>query len=184
VSKYRPDSKTTKESSFIRQRLEALRKNVLDLTVRNPLVSVKLSTTSAGALRVVNAYPDDLARDLLDQKTMAITPLPALDDNPPEERTPVFQRELRPLLEEYRKKTKSPTFESPSDADVPPFKGGVPAWERRIRDKLRTELGMEKRPDKSDPESLKKWARKNGVEPDYDLRKTSPGFNKTANSRL
>jgi hypothetical protein len=167
------------ENAFIARKLETLRNKVLDLTIRNPLVSLNLGSTSAGALRVVDELPDVLARYLLDLKPMTIAALPPLNDDPPDERTLDFQRALRPLVADYKglNQIRGGAQPGPADPLAPP---AVPDWERRIRDKLRERLGMPPRLDKSDPKSLAIWADKCGIDPSFDLPRPQSGHEKPA----
>src|SRR6185312_2017426 len=79
---------------LVRQRIENLRPKLLDLSRRNPLISTKLGARSASHVRVVDELPDILFFKLNNAQQMEIVPLPAIEEDPRDERTDAFRSEL------------------------------------------------------------------------------------------
>ena len=74
-------------SALVRTRLESLRRRLLDLSRRNPLISTRFSNRSNAYVRVVDELPDRLLFTLRDRNHMALAPLPSLDEDPKDEET-------------------------------------------------------------------------------------------------
>ena len=76
---------------FICERLEKLRTKLLDLTLRNPLLSTSFSANSTSIIRVVDELPNVLGDKLFDQQqSMRIVPLPSLEQDPKDEKNEAF----------------------------------------------------------------------------------------------
>ncbi|MFT6861753.1 MAG: hypothetical protein ACJAVK_000306, partial [Akkermansiaceae bacterium] len=71
-----PESGDTTE---IRQALAQLRKNLLDLTAHNPLVSFKHSSRGR-LIRLIDELPDNIAEQLSDGKTLTFDPVQEPDE--------------------------------------------------------------------------------------------------------
>ena len=63
------------DQNEIRAALEQLRKQLLDLTAHNPLISFKHDKNSR-VIRLVDALPDQITQQLFDGKSLAFTPVP------------------------------------------------------------------------------------------------------------
>ncbi|MDR2444205.1 MAG: DUF4011 domain-containing protein [Deltaproteobacteria bacterium] len=152
-------------SEAIKNKLDLLRNKVLDLSSRNPLISINVKHSATGTLRVIDELPDVLADNLTNQKSMKIVPLPALEDDPLDERTVKFRNALKLALSESAKSPKPA-----SSATGPSISGGkISAHERRIRNQIREKLGLPKRPERGNEDSLKIYASDLGFNPNYDL---------------
>lgn len=71
---------------LVRQGLEELRRKLLDLTNRNPLLSFKFSDRSRRSIRIVDEVPDQLYERLVDEQTPTKLYFVGLPD-PPDEAT-------------------------------------------------------------------------------------------------
>ena len=151
---------------IINDRIETLRPKLLDLTKRNPLLSAKFSNRSNTVIRVVDELPQQLFDTLGEvSKPMRIVPLPPLNEHPKDEGTKEFQNRLSEALatdEVYL------TAIDEIDHDSEEAAGLLIAEERKLRDRIREELGMPERQTKDSP-NLVKHARNHGILPSYDL---------------
>ncbi|MDR2455584.1 MAG: DUF3320 domain-containing protein [Deltaproteobacteria bacterium] len=161
------DDKASQE--LINTKLLTLRKKVLDLSARNPLVSVNLRPAASGTLRVVDEIPDVVVFWLRQQSAMRIVGLPPLEEDPADERTPQFKKALKAAIEERAKTAKAGKAVEQPEASEGALK--VPLWERRLRNKIRAQLGLPERPDKSRPETIEAYARSLGIDPCFELPK-------------
>jgi len=151
-------------SSYIKQAISKLRVKLLDLTNRNALLNFRHSDKSLSHLRVIDELPDFLYASLVQGKKLTFLALPELDQEPHDEKKPQFQDRLRVALvqdEDYLSEIQK--LEDQEDAQA-----GLIAAERKLRNRLRAELGM---PPISDlkPLTNAQWARQNGLDPRYDL---------------
>ena len=150
---------------LIQKRIDNLRPKLLDLSRRNPLVSTKLTPRSNSHVRVVDELPDVLFGNLAAQKEMRFVPLPALDEDPRDERT----REFRAALSEARL-TDQEWIAAADDID-PSSEENIELYrraERSLKDRVRESLKMPPRQVAGDT-SLKHHAINNGISPSYDL---------------
>ena len=173
------------DKDLITARLTALRKKVLDLSVRNPLVSVNLKERASGTLRVVDELPDVLVHYLRNHSAMRIIGLPPLEDDPEDEKTDEFKNALADAMAERDKTLRGAKSAKPADPDdvdrdqddqegAPGRSREMPLWERRLRDKVREKLKLPKRPRKDDPESLARYAESLGINPSFELPHGGP----------
>ena len=148
----------------LRQKIENLLKKALDLTTRNPLISTKFSARG-GPIRAVHELPDVLYDCILKNK-MHFQSLPPLTHEPEDEKnkkfleTYIFQRKVN---EEFLRETESLNQNDPEDLDK------LYEIERKLKDKVREELGMPPRPKDKGHSSLKQHAEINGIRPFWDL---------------
>ena len=150
---------------LVRERIEALRPRLLDLTRRNPLINVKLSARGRTVLRVVDELPDVMRYNLSRGAAMRLVPLPSLDEEPADEDTSEFQDaciEARRTDEAYLADLDR------LDADAEDWVERERAVERGLKDRVRAALAMPPRQAKESP-SLEAHARLHGVRLGFDL---------------
>ena len=85
---------------FVSEKLGELRKRLLDLSRRNPLINIQFRPTSTSILRVVDELPDVLRFNLANGSPMRLAPLPALEEELPDEQTDEFLDSLYIAREE------------------------------------------------------------------------------------
>jgi len=163
-------SENTKDSNeelqeLIRAKIENLRPKLLDLTRRNPLVSIRFSPRSNSHIRVVDELPDVLCFYLRDHKKMRFAPLPRLEEDPRDEQT----RKFRDLLANARLTDEA--YLAAVD-EIDPYDDRAleqnRELERELKDRVRESLDMPPRQTARDV-SLVQHAKNNGISPSYDL---------------
>lgn len=153
---------------IVHKRIESMRPKLLDLSRRNPLISTKLNPRSNTHIRVVDELPDVLFFNLCNSQRMKIVPLPALDNDPADERSNTFKRalaEARRSDPEYLGQVEK------LDKDADDYNDVLRKADRALKDRLRAQLGMSARPTKQDI-NLVQHARNNSISPSYDLPQT------------
>ena len=162
------NSEDTALDDMIRQKIENLLKKALDLTTKNPLISTKFSSRGGGPIRAVHELPDVLYKHICNKK-MRFQSLPPLSHEPEDEKSSIefleayiFEREVD---EEFLRQTESLNQSDPEDLDK------LYEAERKLKDKVREQLGMPPRPKDKDKghESLKQHAKNNNIRPSWDL---------------
>lgn len=145
--------------------LAVLRQRLIDLTRRSPLIHLPHGARS-GTIRFVNTPISGVLRQLLAGEALPLAPLPEQkDEAPPEESTPDFK------LRFEEKKAADPEYQT-ALAELAEIGAEettkLARIEHRIRNELRTELGLKPRavPAPPDPREL---ARRRGIDPSYDL---------------
>ena len=68
--------------SIISERIEVLRKKLLDTTRRNPLINNSFSPKTLSFLRIVDEKPQSIVNILFRGDEMQLSPLPKLDSEP------------------------------------------------------------------------------------------------------
>lgn len=157
--------KAEEVGDLIRSRIENLRPKLLDLSRRNPLISIRLSPRSNSLVRVVDELPDVLAFHLGNQQRMRFVPLPPLDEDPKDEHSREFLDALsngRLTDESYLR-----AIEAMNPRDDYSIESGR-RIERELRDRVRAVLGMAPRQTRGDI-SLPQHALNNGISSSYDL---------------
>ncbi|NJK63865.1 MAG: DUF4011 domain-containing protein [Synechococcaceae cyanobacterium SM2_3_1] len=144
--------------------LEKLRLRLLDLSGRNRMINFRFSERSRTQVRLVNELPNQVFDKLKKNNALRIIPLPETSEHPADEDDDTFLLTLEALRdadEEYIDEVKSL---DEADLDSEDFQ----RIERKLRDKVRDELGM---PSRKDLFSLSKsdHAKKLSINPDYDL---------------
>ena len=153
--------------SLVRARIDRMRPKLLDLSRRNPLISTSMSPRSNGLVRVVDELPEGIAARLLGQKRMRFIPLPPLEAEPRDERSPEFQNALSQAHH-----TDEIYIAGMEGLDVKQD-GALDAaqkLERQLRDRVRESLGWAPRQIGQDI-SLARHAANNGISASYDLPK-------------
>lgn len=80
----------TEERRWTEEAVADLRKKLVDLSKRSPLIAFKHGGRGASHLRIVDERPD-LLFDALAEDAMGFEPLPGEDDTPKDEQTPAFR---------------------------------------------------------------------------------------------
>ncbi|MCP2080855.1 UNVERIFIED_ORG: very-short-patch-repair endonuclease/DNA polymerase III delta prime subunit [Methylorubrum zatmanii] len=145
---------------------ERLRERLLDMTLRNPMLSYKHRPTSKRQLQIVDEVPSEVFRHLTGEASLTIVPLPEPDDVPRDEKTTDFVSALT-----YAKATDADFQEVLREADeAEPDKaeGIIAKGERSLRDRLREELGMPK-VDRQKLVDPVQHARTLGIDPSFEL---------------
>lgn len=148
------------------QRIEHLRKKLLDLGNRNRLISFKHSDRARTHVRVIDELPGVLFSRLTEGKRMRFKSLPEPETEPLDESSDEFLMELeasRATDEVYVTAMRSLDEADTSSKDAARI-------ERSLHDRVRETLGMEPWVDQS-ALSKEDFARLHGLEPAYDLPK-------------
>lgn len=166
-----PPSSTAKAEPMIddqrrwtEEAVASLRRKLLDLGKKNPLISYKHSSRGGSHLRIVDERPD-LLLEALNDGTMEFEPLPGEEVTPVDERTAEFQiaYERGRLTDEQYLAATDNLGEHEDDAR---------AWqeaERALRKVIRSQLGL---PPIEYGKSIDviALARAHGFDPSYDLK--------------
>jgi hypothetical protein len=131
--------KTDDLEKLVRQKIEALRPKLLDLSRRNPLIATKLGPRSNSHIRAVDELPDIVFYKLNNGQEMRLIPLPAIDDDPRDERTPPFREALinaRLTDEQYRSEM------GDVDRDADDYIDCTRRIERSLKDRVRLAIGL------------------------------------------
>lgn len=151
--------------ALVRARIENLRPKLLDLSRRNPLISTKLGPRSNAHLRTVDELPDVLFFELSNGQELELVPLPPLEEDPRDEQVDAFREALinaRLTDDDYVAAMEA------VDRDGDDYLDKTRAAERALKDRVRQQLGMPPRVQKSEI-NLSQHAKNNGILPSYDL---------------
>jgi hypothetical protein len=147
------------------RRLDDLRERLLNLTTANKLLNTKFTDRARGQFRIIDAAPDQIFEAI--QKTeLEFRPMPDLEDELPDEKTPEFQAALDEALigdEEYREELERIEERDQEDAAEQQERAL-----RALKDRLRERLGLPPRQGRRKP-SLADHAKAHGINPSYDL---------------
>lgn len=152
---------------LVRAKIENLRPKLLDLSRRNPLISTRLGPRSNSHIRAVDELPDVLFFKLNNGQEMNLVPLPPIEEDPRDEQTDAFREALinaRLTDQDYAAAMEA------VDHDADDYLENSRAIERGLKDKIRAELGLAPRVQKSEI-NLNQHARNNGILPSYELPK-------------
>lgn len=147
-----------------RKAIEKLRMNLLDISNRNKLISMKHSEKARTHVRVIDELPDQLMEKLEEGKPLAFKALPEPPNEPEDEKRDDFQMALEeargsdPIYLDALEKLEG---DDPNSRKAQRF-------ERELKDRVREQLGWEKRAH-TDVMSIAEYARAHGYEPSYDL---------------
>lgn len=155
--------------SFATGQIDQLRRRLLDLTGRNPLLNYKFSERARAQVRVIDELPDQLYSELQEGKTMWFKALEEPSGEPQDEQTDEFLMALesaRLTDEEYLVALEELGEEDPEN---PKFQ----RLERELKDRVREALQLPPRPDRKTM-SKAEVARLQGLVPTYDLPESAP----------
>jgi very-short-patch-repair endonuclease len=150
---------------LVRAKIENLRPKLLDLGRRNPLISTKLGPRSNSHLRAVDELPDVLFFRLNNGQELTLVSLPPIEEDPRDEQTGSFREALinaRLTDDAYI------TAMEAVDRDSEDYLERSRALERELKDKVRAQLGLAPRVEKSEI-NLTQHAKNNGISPSYEL---------------
>lgn len=158
-----------------KSRIEAMRQKLIDLSMNNRELNYNVSNKNKN-IRIIHEIPEIICEKL--SKGMNIKPLPPLPRRPLDEESIEFINEYRLALlfaeespeecEDFIKKYIEAMEQASSDnSDTDEFD----KIDRELKDDIRKKLNM-KSLDKALP-SASDWARKNGINPSYELPSTS-----------
>jgi very-short-patch-repair endonuclease len=156
-------------ASLAQSAINGLRRKLLDLSLRNPLLNFKHSARSRRYIRVIDDSLGRVFLRLADDETFTFVPLPALDSLPTDETTPDFLS----AFERARIEDEDFRAELAGLGDDPPERA-VYLAEASLRQRVREKLGLPPRSPESEI-TPQDWARKQGLSPTYELAgPTSP----------
>ena len=166
---------TKADQNNLKNTLNELRLKLLNLTARNPLINFRHKETNKNQIRAIDEIIDIMFEKLyLKSQNLEFLSLSEPDFNPPDEKTEKFINELeiaKQSDEEYLKELEI----LPEDDDGLSKKSQEIL--RRLKDRVRDALGMEKRKH-PDLMSKKEYAKlKDKLNPDYNLPKIEKGQN-------
>lgn len=150
---------------LVAERLQELRKRLLDSSRRNPLVNIPFRANSTSVLRVVDELPDILRFNLTSGTDMRLVALPAIDKELPDEQTDEFLDALHLARSDDEPYLAELGALDPSSKD---FEEKALVIERALKDRIRAALELPERQTKESP-SLADHARAHGISPDYEL---------------
>ena len=146
------------------QRLEGLRKQLLDLSNRNRLLSFKHSERARTHVRIVDELPDVLFQRLKDGKRLQFKSLPEPETEAKDEQSDEFLL----ALEAARATDEVYSTEIGELSDDEQSSSRAAEIERALRNRVREALGLEPWVDQSGM-SRAEFAREQGFEPSYAL---------------
>src|SRR5262249_4134711 len=144
-----------------------LRERLLDLSLRNPMLSFKHRATSKRQLQIVDAVPEEVYRKLVgEDASLELVPLPDPDEIPADERSEEFRSALaHASVSDLEYQTKVKALESAArDDDF-----SLAEVERDLRDRLREHLGLPPRPTRKTINPAE-HARQQGIDPSLELQ--------------
>jgi very-short-patch-repair endonuclease len=141
------------------------RSKLLDLSSRNPLVSFRHSERSRSHIRIVEEVPELLFSKLEAGRELAFEPLSEPVLIPDDEVTPDFEAALGKAKREDAEYQEALIKLGPSASERQKKK-----LERKLRDRVRAELGLAPFEPTVDPQAR---ARQIGINPDYDLARNT-----------
>lgn len=159
------DSQSREYRDLIDKRIEDLRPRLLDLTARNPLISMSFAARSSSHIRIVDELPDVLLHAFTNEQSMDFRPLPSLDEDSKDELSQEFAEAYSSALRSDEAYNKAAEALSPEDSE---FTDKIRRLERELKDRVRETLGMSPRVRRKE-ESLTQHAKNNGINPDFDL---------------
>ncbi len=127
---------------LVRDKLEELRKRLLDSTRRNPLININFRPNSAAVMRVVDELPDVLRYNLTSGTAMRLVSLLALEEELADEQSREFQEAL------FHARRGDETFLAELDKLDPSAEGVAEKEdriERRLKDRVRAQLDLPER---------------------------------------
>jgi Protein of unknown function (DUF4011)/AAA domain len=156
-------------AEHIRQQLQEFRRKLLDPSLRNPLLSFPHREPSTAFVRIVDEFPDLVFERLEGGGEFVIRALDPPRTEPEDEETQSFQEALARFKAEdtvYRESLEVLRRKGAGRASLADL-------ERRARDRVRFQLGMEPWEAETglSPDEL---ARRRGLNPDFDLAEADP----------
>jgi len=157
--------KVTAKERAVSAAIDILRTKLLDLTGRNQLLSFKHSERSRKHVRLVDVIPGAFVEQLEKGADIRFHSLPEPDDEPADEKSSQFRKALERAIAsdpQYLKNLKE-LGDNPSER-------ALGRAERDLRDRVREQLGLPKRPATTrDSASRSERAKALGIDPSYEL---------------
>lgn len=150
---------------LVGERIELLRKRLLDFSRRNPLVHITFKSNAASVIRVVDEVPDLVRVNLTSDVEMRFVALPPIEEDPRDELSGAFLDALFLARREDEAYVRAMEALDPDDAGTPDRERVL---ERELKDRIRERLGLARRAGR-DAVSLVEHARQHGIAPSYDL---------------
>jgi very-short-patch-repair endonuclease/DNA polymerase III delta prime subunit len=167
----RDEAPLNDEEARLADNFKALRKRLLDLTLKNPMLNYRPQARSRRHIQIVDESLEDVFNRLSsDELQLDIAPLPEPPDIPPEEKTEEFVSQLAYLKStdlEYQIEMKA-LLDEARDSEFE-----IAKIERRLRDRLRKEMGLPPVPSRKELD-LNDHATQNKINPAIDLDKNGP----------
>ena len=157
-----PDSPQAKAAAI---KIAELRQQLLDLSNRNRLLNFKHTANSGRYVRVVDESAPNLFNEVLADAKIELVPIPNPPDEPDDEKTEEFRSACNQALltdKSYLKDAGDIADSGGDDAEA-----RLRSAQRALRDRLRRRLRLPTRA-QSIP-SLRDYAIRLGIKPDYDL---------------
>ena len=154
---------------IILPKIQRLRERLLDLSLRNSLISMKIFSSRGSLVRVVDELPDVLYERIRgkDEKEMRFDPLPPLLREPEDEKNNEKFLEAHIYAQQTDEKyIQEMDSLNPDDDD---YLDQLYEVERKLKDKIRENAGMAPRPKDKEHASLKQHAENNNIRPDWEL---------------
>ena len=137
----------------LENKIQELRKNLLDISLKNRLIKFTFSDRSKKFIRIVDEVPQQIFSTILEQeKGMSFKYLPGIEEQEDEKSI-----EFKNAFEAEFDSSEELEFETEAEAIK---------RERKIKNKVREKLGLPKLPEKNDINSI---ARLNEISPEYEL---------------
>jgi very-short-patch-repair endonuclease len=174
--KARPGEAASSEVSRLTELYEQMRRKLLDLTRRNPMLNYSLGPRVSKQLQFVDRIPESIFGLLAEQTAMTLLPLPEPESIPLDERTEGFLAAL-----EHAKVSDLEYLEALTELET---KGEddeyrLSVLERQLRDRVRNKLGLRPRRDLKEI-NIPQHARDLGIASEFDL----PARASSGNHRL
>ncbi|TDX23832.1 AAA domain-containing protein [Modicisalibacter xianhensis] len=162
-------------AGIIASRIESMRPRILDMTMRNSLISTRFRDTSHTHIRLVDELPSEVVNRLIAGETLKLDPLPGIEEDLPDEHTTEFREVLADHLNtdlDYLKQVELIETQDISDEDR---EAANEKALRELKDRLRKELGLP--PRQSDRKTLNvvEHAKAHGIDPHYELPRHQDG---------
>lgn len=149
--------------------IEELKKKLLNLDARNPLLNFKHSERNATHIRVIDELPDEIFSYLcIDNKDFYFKPLPPVPTEPIDEQRHDFIskfEQARLVDESFQEELKKLEDKDLSEDD---YEAELKKLERTLKDKIRKEMRLPPRKDVNDYTNAQ-WAKKQGLNPSYEM---------------
>lgn len=150
--------------SLVNQTTERLRSNLLDVTLRNPLLAFKHGARGKKCIRAIDEIPNELFRRLdEEQSSLTFRSLGDREGEPADERRIEFRRAL-----DAAKLDDTEYLQSLRSAGSDPGDRVLDRLDRELRARVRKSLGLPERPDRTSADPAQVARRKN-LDPSFDL---------------
>ncbi|MCZ0933330.1 MAG: DUF4011 domain-containing protein, partial [Oligoflexia bacterium] len=148
----------------IREKLNRFSDKLLDLSKRNKMINCRFQSRSKTHFRIIDEVPDLLYKKLINEN-MEFKSLPPLNNNPTDENTPEFKKEIflaKSIDQEYMQNIQmieQKQEDSLNDAQEKAL--------RQLKDRIRVKLKMI--PRSTEDTSMEEHCRNNRFNPSFDL---------------